>query len=956
MHPRLHARKTPELRLFISSTFVDLAEEREYLVKHIFPEIRAAARERGVEFTEIDLRWGITSQEVEEGKTIKTCLDEVDRCRPYFIGILGSRYGWQPAREDVTKDSELLEQFPWVAEAVASGMSVTEMEMSYGALGDYDKRHNAFFYFRKPDDTTEENVTRLRKRILASGFPVLDGYSGVEELGAQVRADMLKLIEEEFPATTEPEPLEIERRANEAYAHTRRRAYVPNPAYIHRLTAFANDADSERKPLVVIGKSGSGKSSLIAYWSNEYRNIHPHVFVITHYVGASHSSPASLIRHIMLEIKERAGSDDAIPEQADELERDLPQWLARLPDEKIVIALDAVNQLVDPRGHGLNWLPSFIPPNIHPILSTTDDAYYPRGKDDTTLQNRHWQEFVVEALNQEERHEVTKHYLSQFHKTLTREQLEALATSEKCASPLFLRTVLEELRIFGKYKEIDERIAYYLASSDTGNLFQRVLERMEQDYGTAVMREVLSAIWAARHGLSENELLGIIAGINRYELSHLLHALDFHLIRNAGLLNFFHTYLRNAVETRYLSSEKERGRVHSLIAEYFTEQPLSNRVIDEGPWQWLKAGNPEALAKCVLDLDHIYLLLAPEKRYELIPYWRMIESEFSPSNVLLQMIDVALASAADHRHMVKFMLLLGRFYIIMTYYSAASEIFDKAAKLARSSFGETGELTLDALDELAEAYYHESKYSESEAIQRDALAVREEMYEPDALELCNSLDNLGAILFAQSKNDEALQLFSKSLHISEIHLDSESPDHAKRLNNFAAILSQTGMNEKAEEIMRSAIRILEKKYGKSHSAVLGYYSSLGVIFNQLGMYDKAMEVLNHALRGQQSIFGKEHNNVMTTLNNLLYTLTALKRYNEAMKIAEELLLVRSKILGQNHLDTYRAHLAIARIHYLVGNVEDSRNIFINYFPKIESMIGADHWRVNLLRDQFKDFL
>ena len=43
-----------ELRVFISSTFRDLQEEREHLVKKIIPEIRALWRERGIEFAEID--------------------------------------------------------------------------------------------------------------------------------------------------------------------------------------------------------------------------------------------------------------------------------------------------------------------------------------------------------------------------------------------------------------------------------------------------------------------------------------------------------------------------------------------------------------------------------------------------------------------------------------------------------------------------------------------------------------------------------------------------------------------------------------------------------------------------------------------------------------------------------------------------------------------------------------
>src|SRR5687767_3245954 len=99
--------RSPELRVFISSTFIDLQPEREQLIKKVFPRIRALCRERGVEFTEIDLRWGITQEESRSGKTIRICLEEIDRC-PYFIGILGSRYGWRPGIAEIEKDADLL--------------------------------------------------------------------------------------------------------------------------------------------------------------------------------------------------------------------------------------------------------------------------------------------------------------------------------------------------------------------------------------------------------------------------------------------------------------------------------------------------------------------------------------------------------------------------------------------------------------------------------------------------------------------------------------------------------------------------------------------------------------------------------------------------------------------------------------------------------------------------------
>ncbi len=44
------------VRVFISSTFRDFIEERDELVKKVFPELRRGCRKRFVEVLEVDLR------------------------------------------------------------------------------------------------------------------------------------------------------------------------------------------------------------------------------------------------------------------------------------------------------------------------------------------------------------------------------------------------------------------------------------------------------------------------------------------------------------------------------------------------------------------------------------------------------------------------------------------------------------------------------------------------------------------------------------------------------------------------------------------------------------------------------------------------------------------------------------------------------------------------------------
>lgn len=72
-----------EIRVFISSTFRDMHEEREELVKQIFPQLRRLCESRGVTWGEVDLRWGGADEAKAEGKVLPLCLREIKNCWIY---------------------------------------------------------------------------------------------------------------------------------------------------------------------------------------------------------------------------------------------------------------------------------------------------------------------------------------------------------------------------------------------------------------------------------------------------------------------------------------------------------------------------------------------------------------------------------------------------------------------------------------------------------------------------------------------------------------------------------------------------------------------------------------------------------------------------------------------------------------------------------------------------------
>jgi len=81
------------VQLFISSTFIDMHAERDYLIKHVFPELTQWCEERKIRLFDVDLRWGVTTEEKESNHALRKCLENIDDCRPFFLCLLGQRRG-----------------------------------------------------------------------------------------------------------------------------------------------------------------------------------------------------------------------------------------------------------------------------------------------------------------------------------------------------------------------------------------------------------------------------------------------------------------------------------------------------------------------------------------------------------------------------------------------------------------------------------------------------------------------------------------------------------------------------------------------------------------------------------------------------------------------------------------------------------------------------------------------
>lgn len=146
---------TKTISFFISSTFCDMHFERDYIKTVIFPELNEEYNKKNIYIQLIDLRTGIypDSPEDEVKATthiLKVCKEEIKRSKPYFIGILGNRYGSIPQQEAYTIFCNSLEDDIKNELGDISTRSITEIELIirlYGA----ENLDRCLFYFRSED-------------------------------------------------------------------------------------------------------------------------------------------------------------------------------------------------------------------------------------------------------------------------------------------------------------------------------------------------------------------------------------------------------------------------------------------------------------------------------------------------------------------------------------------------------------------------------------------------------------------------------------------------------------------------------------------------------------------------------------------------------------------------------------------------------------------------------------
>ena len=669
-----------QLRLFISSTFVDMNEERDALVR-IFPQISELCNKRGVEFVPLDLRWGINEDAAKEGRVVETCLREVDDARPFFIGIIGHRYGWMPNEDDLGNwSSELKKRYPWLKEAMQNSMSITEMEIQHAVLMRKDNEQmNAAFYLRSEKmpipssykeisgSIAEQKLKRLKDAICGQKQFKAEHYDSVNELANMVLKDVTEFIDKVFPVQS-VSSYDVDADLQERILKSRIRSLIPMDRYAPQIEGWVKG--QSKRHLLITGHQGRGKSYLLAsvvkqlraagnkvvyldfsrqkdvdssteYWTGELLNlmggtdrkklerennlgcilsliwgIIKGVFSLSFYAFRAAFGNLEKAQQNLSSSMSNMISGIASSSLMNNIKH-LKKALQKNPRTVFYVAFDNLDDLKDEEFPLLEFLREV--EQIRFIYSASLNSkaqLFLQSRNDTDL-------LKIENLNMSQATSYVNNYLAQYGKELDAQgfQCRKLLKSGIAGNVQLLSYVLNLMVRFGSYEKLDNYINELSEVKDIKSMYELVLKSVLEQFGENselnVVKDVIIAFAVVKEGLTESEVQKIF-NLKPMQWAFFRPYL-FSICKNKGDL---WKPISNVCRSVILKNLEDRVEpVVDVIAKYFENTLLCStehkNVMDQ-PELYMYQQDRELLARQVQVLPVLY---AERKRLAHLYYW-----------------------------------------------------------------------------------------------------------------------------------------------------------------------------------------------------------------------------------------------------------------------------------------------------------------------------------------------
>lgn len=607
--------------IFVSSTFKDMHFERDAIQEITLPALKSEASKYGENVSFCDLRWGINTGDLdsEEGsrKVLDVCLDEIDRCKPPMVVILGDRYGWIPS-EDLTKSAAERKKI----ELEDLQISVTALEIAYGALSTPERCRQALFYFRHiesdcPRDYSvedvehEEKLKQLKCKIDALTGGRIKHYSvswdgekldGVIHFAEMLAEDIARVLRPEWKKKELLTPFERERLTHWSFITEKNEMFSTRSALVQKY--YDDLAQNGKHFLAIKAPSGSGKSMLFGNLALKLRDSAYDVVPFMSGLTSESNDSVDILRNTIYYIEDLLGFShesvdfnfngmDGSIEANGEEQKEQKNGVAKLRERlfelcieceqagrQVVIMVDAIDQLAsDDNRDNLLFIPERLSSNVKFVMTCLPELDL-AGRNAVTLK----------PMDDAEKREVIEGILKSHNRELEEKVIRKMIKAKSSNNPLFLSLLVQRLLMMNRddflaiKKEGDDMKAISMHQLEVIATCPDSLQKMSAALLTEagkrineeLVRKVAEYLAVSRHGLRQGDLATLLGDKwSALDFAHFITYMDENFIqRDDGRFDFSHKCIREGFWEICGNTKK----LHRHIVEYLESLPLDDTV------------------------------------------------------------------------------------------------------------------------------------------------------------------------------------------------------------------------------------------------------------------------------------------------------------------------------------------------------------------------------------------
>ncbi|XP_064625868.1 TPR repeat-containing protein DDB_G0287407-like [Lineus longissimus] len=1007
-------RSNNVINVFVTSCDRDFHTERHVVINEVMPVLKSWCLSHGKELNCYDIRWG-GGQTPDQVDNLKKILEQMkvlyyEKQMPFFLNVTSDMLEkvplWGDSDARMNQFKKFIKYFHLEPEEVDILYSAYREDNPNGILlmrddgfhGDLDDDVKSLFITQGLiQDIFHETLPGFLKskypddRIIRYGCQYSGGgrrrqhqlVTMDENFTSQLLELLKKKIGLELGAGRPVEPFEIVNLMQKDFLKMRSQIVRGREDSVKLIEDYIFQEEKD-VPLVILGDSGAGKTSLMSKAAEtvltkaanselSMRGDKPWQ-VFYHFVGAVPGS-TDLEQSIKRLIKEFniVQQDSAMPKDLTAVCQMCCHYLSNPNSPPTIVFMDAINQFtVGKDASVLSWLPRKLAPQVRCVISMMTDS-----KELEYLQARESksQELHIPTLSLQARREISSELLEKNHRDITSSQMDRLLEKQSATNPLWLAFACEELSLIEDHSSINNDIDNL--EEGLTNLLEMVLQRKETEPNGNMAVAVLCLLEVSSSGLLQTELCTILSedktlmppspfdekeetekaekesSEKKGQKDRILSEEKWSAVNSTlkaflrpygdsseGRIDFFHRAISKAVRKRYfnigssLNDSEEEGLVtklwwHGKLAEYFEKTDNLERKVEELPYQLTQINDPIRLSDCLTDWNVFDSLYNEEYSAKLLLYWRQMEEGNLVSSYRLSLSELEAEQGGDQDLMARRHEHVARVFLQAGQYVDALELANTAMKLEQE-MGKRPERMVELYLLMSEIY--------------DAKLKLNDFVSPAQLPDLRKTISFCEKSIALRRNLEGDYHKAKlAIGLMKLAFSLESWDACgadSTLNGDEAL-------KQGNKYIESALEIFKALNDQGHYAealmTKGVLAPRGSM-EQLKLYHEALDIC-------MQLYGERHILMSRLYINIGIVYEDNKNYLKSYEYFKKWARVSEEVLGPNHPKTLRAKGVLNETRYriIAQRIEDSGNNMDDNSLQTEELqeLGLEHSGVDL---------